>query len=51
MATYNIEITRHSDILAKLHALAAGENEYFKNEGENKECFCNYKINKSCRQF
>lgn len=46
MATYNIEITRHSDILAKLHALAAGENEYFKMRVKT-----NYKINKSCRQF
>lgn len=51
MATYNIEITRHSDILAKLHALAADENEYFKMRGKTKNAFVIMKFNKSCRQF
>lgn len=44
MATYNIEITRHSDILAKLHALAAGENEYFKMRVKTKNAFVIIKL-------
>lgn len=41
---YNIEITRHSDILAKLHALAADENEYFKMRGKTKNAFVIIKL-------
>lgn len=44
MATYNIEITRHSVILAKLHALAAGENEYFKMRVKTKNAFVIIKL-------